>query len=95
MAGSRLRTQPSGTVTSLLNKARDLTIQASNGSLSQTAREAIALELESIKESLLDVDRNQVLWPQRLRGNSDSGVCHRTTWLHDITTFCGAPDANG
>src|SRR3954447_11808010 len=42
-----------GTVTGLLNKARDLTIQASNSSLPQTAREAIGLELASIKESLL------------------------------------------
>jgi flagellar hook-associated protein 3 FlgL len=63
-----------GTVTSLMNKARDLTIQASNGSLTQTAREAIALELESLKENLLNVADTKYLGRSVFAGNSDSAV---------------------
>ncbi len=63
-----------GTVTSLLNKARDLTIQASNSSLSQTAREAVALELESLKENLLNVAETKYLGRSVFAGNSDSGA---------------------
>ncbi|MEV7646572.1 flagellar hook-associated protein FlgL [Arthrobacter sp. NPDC089319] len=61
-----------GTVTGLLNKARDLTIQASNSSLSQTAREAIGLELASIKESLLDATQTKYLGRSVFAGNSDA-----------------------
>ncbi|UNK46791.1 flagellar hook-associated protein 3 [Arthrobacter sulfonylureivorans] len=63
-----------GTVTGLLNKARDLTIQASNGSLTPTAREAIALELDSIKSSLLDASKTQYLGRSVFAGNSDGKV---------------------
>ncbi|MGM0928691.1 MAG: flagellar hook-associated protein FlgL [Actinomycetota bacterium] len=63
-----------GTVTGLLNKARDLTIQASNGSLTPTAREAIALELDSIKSSLLDASKTQYLGRSIFAGNSDGKV---------------------
>jgi flagellar hook-associated protein 3 FlgL len=63
-----------GTVTSLLNKARDLTIQASNGSLSQTAREAIGLELASIKESLRDATETKYLGRSIFAGNSSEAT---------------------
>ncbi len=63
-----------GTVTGLLNKARDLTIQASNGSLPQTAREAIGLELASIKESLLDATQTQYLGRSVFAGNSNEST---------------------
>jgi flagellar hook-associated protein 3 FlgL len=63
-----------GTVTDLLNKARDLTIQATNGSVSPLGREAIALELESIKGSLLDASNAKYLGRSVFAGNSDGAA---------------------
>jgi flagellar hook-associated protein 3 FlgL len=78
-----------GTVTSLLNKARDLTIQASNGSLTQTAREAIALELGSIKESLLSAADTKYLGRSVFAGNSDGAAVFDRTDNAAPYTFAG------
>lgn len=42
------------TAVASLRKARDLTVQGANGSMSPQAREAIAYELEGIRDALLD-----------------------------------------
>ena len=83
-----------GTVTSLLNKARDLTIQASNGSVSPTGREAIALELESLKENLLGVAETKYLGRSVFAGNSDSGAVIGVTANAPTSYSFGAVAAN-
>jgi flagellar hook-associated protein 3 FlgL len=58
----------------LLNRARDLTVQGANsGALSETAREAIAAELESISTELLAQANTTVLGRSVFAGTSDTG----------------------
>jgi flagellar hook-associated protein 3 FlgL len=83
-----------GTVTASLNKARDLTIQASNGSLTPTAREAIALELESIKKSLLDTAESKYLGRSVFAGNSDSGAVTGLPAIAPTAYTFGSANAN-
>ncbi len=72
----------------LLNRARDLTMQGANsGALSATAREAIALELESISAELLAQANTTILGRSVFAGTSDAPAAF------DPTTFAfqGAP----
>jgi flagellar hook-associated protein 3 FlgL len=58
----------------LLNRARDLTVQGANsGALSQPARDAIAVELESINASLLSQANATLLGRSVFAGTSDAG----------------------
>jgi flagellar hook-associated protein 3 FlgL len=58
----------------LLNRARDLTVQGANsGALSETAREAIAAELDSISTALLAQANTTVLGRSVFAGTSDTG----------------------
>lgn len=41
--------------TTALNKVRDLTVSGANGSINPSGREAIAIELESLRDTLVDV----------------------------------------
>lgn len=62
------------TVSSLLRRARDLTVQgASSGSLSDTARTAIATELQSISSSLLEQANTTYLGRSVFAGTSSAG----------------------
>ncbi|KJL27790.1 flagellar hook-associated protein FlgL [Microbacterium oxydans] len=64
-----------GASTDLLNRARDLTAQGANsGALSQTARESIAQELETISAELLAQANTTVLGRSVFAGTSDSGA---------------------
>jgi flagellar hook-associated protein 3 FlgL len=81
-----------GSVTGLLNKARDLTIQATNGSITPTGREAIALELESIKGSLLDASNTKYLGRSVFAGNSDADAAFSYAGNAAPYTFTG-PDS--
>lgn len=58
--------------TNLLTRVRDLTLQASNGSLNETAKEVIAVELEGLNKDLLARANAQYLGRNIFAGNADS-----------------------
>lgn len=61
--------------TNLLRKVRDLTIQGANdGSMSPAAKEAIASELESLRDNLMNQANTKYLGRTIFAGNSDAGV---------------------
>lgn len=77
-----------GASTDLLNRARDLTAQGANsGALSQTARESIAQELETISAELLAQANTTVLGRSVFAGTSDSGGAFEPGTF----TFNGSP----
>lgn len=60
-------------VTKLLQRASELTIAGANdGSMSPTAKEAIAVELVSIRDSLLNAANTQYMGRSVFAGNSDA-----------------------
>lgn len=61
-----------GMATNILNRVRDLTLQAANGSVSGTAKEAIAVELEGLNKDLLAQANTQYLGRNIFAGSSDS-----------------------
>lgn len=64
-----------GSSIDLLNRARDLTAQGANsGALSDTAREAIAAELDSISAELIAQANTTVLGRSVFAGTSDAGI---------------------
>ena len=59
----------------ILRKVRDLTVQGANdGALSPTQKEAIAVELESLRTELLTTANTKYLGRTVFAGNSDAGV---------------------
>ncbi|TFV98811.1 flagellar hook-associated protein FlgL [Orlajensenia leifsoniae] len=63
------------TASNVLRRARDLTVQGANdGALSPTAKEAIAVELESLRDDLLGIANTAYLGRSVFAGNSDAGV---------------------
>jgi flagellar hook-associated protein 3 FlgL len=60
-----------GSATDAVGQARDLAIQAGNPSLSDTGREAIALQLDSLKKDLLATADTRYLGRTVFAGNSD------------------------
>jgi flagellar hook-associated protein 3 FlgL len=77
-----------GASTDLLNRARDLTAQGANsGALSQTARESIAQELETISAELLAQANTTVLGRSVFAGTSDAGAAFEPGTF----TFNGSP----
>jgi len=70
----------------LVNRVRDLTVQGANdGSMSPTAKEAIAVELESLREELFSQANTRYLGRTVFAGNSDAGVA-----FNPDLTFNGA-----
>ena len=61
-----------GTTTNILNRVRDLTVQAANGSLTDPAKEAIAVELEGLNKDLLSQANTQYLGRNIFAGSSDT-----------------------
>lgn len=61
-----------GMATNILNRVRDLTLQAANGSVNSTAKEAIAVELEGLNKDLLAQANTQYLGRNVFAGSSDS-----------------------
>ncbi|MCI0141330.1 flagellar hook-associated protein 3 [Arthrobacter bambusae] len=61
-----------GQATNILNQVRDLTVQAGNGSLNSTAKEAIAVEIEGLNNDLLAQANTQYLGRNVFAGSSDS-----------------------
>ncbi|WP_243230531.1 flagellar hook-associated protein FlgL [Microbacterium sp. CIAB417] len=61
--------------TALMNRVRDLTVQGANdGALDATAKEAIAVELEGIREELLSVANTRLLGRSVFAGTSDEAA---------------------
>lgn len=61
--------------TALLGRARDLTVQGANdGALDATAKEAIAVELEGIRDEMLAKANTRVLGRSVFAGTSDSAA---------------------
>ncbi|WP_026532260.1 flagellar hook-associated protein FlgL [Arthrobacter sp. H41] len=61
-----------GSATSLMNEAKDLALQGSNGSISQAAREALALGVESVRSELLRHANSSYAGRSVFAGNSDA-----------------------
>lgn len=61
------------TSASYVLRARDLIVQGANGSTSEIAREAIASELEGLRDSLLAQGNTTYLGRSVFAGNSDAG----------------------
>ena len=71
----------------IVGRVRDLTVQGANdGALSATAREAIAVELDTLRADLLGQANTSYLGRSVFAGNSDAGVAFR----NDLS-FTGAP----
>jgi flagellar hook-associated protein 3 FlgL len=64
-----------GESTTILNRVRDLTVQGSNaGTMTAAAREAIAVQIDGLKQDLLTQANASYLGRTVFAGNSDSGV---------------------
>lgn len=64
-----------GRSTEIMRRVRDLTVQGANdGAMSPTAKEAIAVELEGLKEDLLAQAHTKYAGRTVFAGNSDTGV---------------------
>jgi flagellar hook-associated protein 3 FlgL len=73
--------------TDTLQKVRDLVVQGANsGSLSATARESIATQLDSLKATLLDTANTTFGGRPIFAGNSDAGVAFDPSY-----GYTGAP----
>jgi flagellar hook-associated protein 3 FlgL len=67
----------------LMNKIRDLTVKGANsGALSPAAREAIAVELESLQSELLGEANTTYLGRSVFAGNSDAGEAFTSAFAH-------------
>lgn len=74
-------------VSDLLRRARDLTVRGANdGAMSPTAKEAIATELETIRDQLLGVANTEYLGRTIFAGSSDAGAA-----FADDFSFLGSP----
>ncbi|TFC52118.1 flagellar hook-associated protein 3 [Cryobacterium sp. TmT2-59] len=77
-----------GATTDLLNRVRDLTLQGVNDILSPTAKEAIAAELDSLKQDLLAQANTAYLGRTVFAGSSDAGVAFKSDF--SFTGVAGA-----
>lgn len=74
----------------VMKRVRDLTVQGANdGSLSPAAKEAIAVELDSLKEQLLGLANTQYLGRSVFSGSSNDGVAFRPDF-----SFTGTPGSS-
>ncbi len=67
-----------GQATNVLDRIRDLTLQASNGSLNQPAKDAIAAEIEGLSKDLLASANTKYLGRNVFAGNSDAATAFST-----------------
>ena len=65
--------------TNIMNQVRDLTVQGGNGSLSQTAKSALATQLQGLKQDLLTQANTQYLGRNVFAGTSDTASAFTTT----------------
>jgi flagellar hook-associated protein 3 FlgL len=63
-----------GNATNVLNKIRDLTVQAGNGTLNKTAKDAIAIQLDGLNQDLLSIANTKHLGRNVFAGSSDASA---------------------
>lgn|SRR5690554_5260484 len=70
--------------TALMHKVRDLTVRGANdGSMSIEAKEAIAIELEALRDELLNTANTQYLGRTVFAGTSDAGAAFSADFAHN------------
>ncbi|MHA7222581.1 flagellar hook-associated protein FlgL [Arthrobacter sp. RHLT1-20] len=80
-----------GQATNVLNKIRDLTVQSGNGALNQTARDAIAIELDGLGQDLLSIANTQHLGRNIFAGSSDAAGAFTPGAAGSAPTYNGIP----
>lgn len=63
-----------GQATNVLDRIRDLTVQAGNGTLNQTAKDAIAIEFDALNKDLLSIANTKHLGRNLFAGSSDDAT---------------------
>lgn len=76
--------------TSALRRARDLTVQGGNGALNATGREALATEIEGMRDVLLEQANTSYLGRSVFAGTSDAGVAFTSGPAYGFTGTAGA-----
>jgi flagellar hook-associated protein 3 FlgL len=72
-----------GNVNNLLQSATNLTVQGANdGAMSPSAKEAIAVELESIRDALISAANTTYLGRSVFAGNSDTGAAFDANYAY-------------
>ena len=83
-------------VSDIMNRVRDLTVQGANsGSLSATAKEAIAIEVEGLKTDLLAQANTKFLGRSVFAGNSDDATAFKAVTENGLVTYPYAGDTTG
>jgi flagellar hook-associated protein 3 FlgL len=77
-----------GEANNVLNRIRDLTIQAGNGALNKTAKDAIAIQLDGLNQDLLSIANTKHLGRNIFAGSSDAVAAFGPA---DPSTFNGTP----
>lgn len=72
--------------TNVMHRIKDLTVQAGNGSLPQSGKDAIAIELKSLNKDLVSIANSKHLGRNIFAGNSDAPE----TFTGTPPTFTGA-----
>jgi flagellar hook-associated protein 3 FlgL len=81
-----------GATTDILRRVRDLTVQGANdGSMSVTAREALAIEIEGLRDDLLRQANTAYLGRNVFAGNSDAGAAFVASTVTPPVEFTGLP----
>jgi len=79
-----------GASTTILTRVRDLTVQGANaGTMSPAAREAIAVEIDGLKQDLLTQANASYLGRSVFAGNSDAGVAFKAGYIHTADSPAG------
>lgn len=80
--------------TNVVHKMQDLTVQAGNGTLSQSGRDAIALELEGLNADLLSIANRKHLGRNIFAGSSDAANAFTAGAAGTPTRFNGVPNSS-
>jgi len=78
---------------SVLRRARDLTVQSGDAALGATSREALATEIDGVRDSLLAQANTTYLGRQVFAGTSDKGAAFATDPIAGPYTWTGTPNA--
>ncbi|MGV8977957.1 MAG: flagellar hook-associated protein FlgL [Cellulomonas sp.] len=78
---------------SVLRRARDLTVQSGNGGLGATSRDALATEIEGVRDSLLAQANTTFLGRSVFAGTSDKGAAFVTDPTAGPYSWTGTPGA--
>jgi len=80
--------------TNVVHKMQDLAVQAGNGTLSQSGRDAIALELEGLNKDLLSIANRKHLGRNIFAGSSDVANAFTAGTPGTPTKFNGVADSS-